>query len=134
MTEPHDVKQVIVVRRDLNMRRGKEIAQGAHASSAWLTALLGRPATSLTGTFVVSLTKAELAWLNSGSRKITCQVPGETEILALKARADELGIEAHVITDAGTTEFDGVPTITAIAIGPDWDELVDKVTGNLALY
>ena len=29
-------KQVIVIRRDLNMRRGKEIAQGAHGSCSWL--------------------------------------------------------------------------------------------------
>ena len=29
-------KQVIVIRRDLKMRRGKEIAQGAHASMLWL--------------------------------------------------------------------------------------------------
>jgi len=31
-------KQVIVIRKDLKMRRGKEIAQGAHASIAFLTA------------------------------------------------------------------------------------------------
>ena len=40
--EPDDVKQVIVIRRDLKMRRGKEIAQGAHASSAWLVSAAQR--------------------------------------------------------------------------------------------
>ena len=34
--EQRPTKQVIVIRRDLRMRRGKEIAQGAHASMAWL--------------------------------------------------------------------------------------------------
>lgn len=38
------MKQVIVIRRDLRMRRGKEIAQDAHASIAWLTSRL-RPGT-----------------------------------------------------------------------------------------
>ena len=33
-------KQVIVIRRDLRMRRGKEIAQGAHAATAWLAELV----------------------------------------------------------------------------------------------
>jgi len=32
-----NVKQVIVIRRDLKMRRGKECAQAAHASMMWLT-------------------------------------------------------------------------------------------------
>jgi len=31
------IKQVIVIRRDLKMRRGKEIAQGAHASMMFLS-------------------------------------------------------------------------------------------------
>ena len=30
------IKQVIVMRRDLNMRKGKMVAQGAHASMAVL--------------------------------------------------------------------------------------------------
>jgi peptidyl-tRNA hydrolase len=30
-----DVKQLIVMRTDLNMRKGKMIAQGAHASIMW---------------------------------------------------------------------------------------------------
>jgi PTH2 family peptidyl-tRNA hydrolase len=74
------------------------------------------------------------AWLSGNFRKITCQVPGEKEILELKARAEELGIEAHVITDSGLTEFGGVPTITAIGIGPDWSDRVDELTGKLTLY
>jgi len=36
VAEQRPTKQVIVIRRDLKMRRGKEIAQGAHASTAWL--------------------------------------------------------------------------------------------------
>ena len=36
-------KQVIVMRRDLGMRRGKEIAQGAHASMIWLSRRIREP-------------------------------------------------------------------------------------------
>lgn len=35
--------QVIVMRRDLGMRQGKEIAQGAHASMIWLALRIRQP-------------------------------------------------------------------------------------------
>lgn len=121
------VKQVIVIRRDLKMRRGKEIAQGAHASMAWLTSRLrhdGPP----------ELTEAERRWTTGSFRKIVCQVPGEAELRELVSNAGAQGVQACLITDAGFTEFGGVPTVTAAAIGPDWDDVVDRVTGELALY
>jgi PTH2 family peptidyl-tRNA hydrolase len=127
-------KQVIVIRRDLKMRRGKEIAQGAHASTAWLAVKLHFGTFGVPNLAGAGFSSAETAWFAGGTRKVTCQVPGEAEILALKAKADALGITAHVITDAGLTEFGGVPTVTAVGIGPDWDDLVDQVTGDLALY
>lgn len=52
---PGDVKQVIVIRRDLNMRRGKEIAQGAHASSAWLAFAVAKAVDQTTGQAIVEL-------------------------------------------------------------------------------
>ena len=134
MSEQRDTKQVIVVRQDLRMRRGKEVAQGAHAAMAWLTGKLGHPSSYPAEFHTVWLNEAERHWLTSGTRKITCRVSSEEEVLALKELADAVGVQANVITDAGLTEFGGVPTVTAIAIGPDWDENVDKVTAGLRLY
>jgi PTH2 family peptidyl-tRNA hydrolase len=125
-----EVKQVIVIRRDLGMRRGKEIAQGAHAAMAWLTERYRRATT-----FDFPLSEAEREWLTQGrSAKIVAQVPGEAELLALLAQARDAGLEAHVIVDAGRTEFGGVPTRTALAVGPDYADLIDGVTGGLKLY
>ena len=42
-------------------------------------------------------------------------------------------LAAHLIEDAGLTEF-GVPTRTALAIGPDRAETIDPVTRDLKLY
>lgn len=125
-------KQVIVIRRDLKMRRGKEIAQGAHASMAWLTQRLASYAHP--NIYVAALSTAEKAWVSGLFTKVTCQVDTEDEILALKWAAQALGVQSYVITDAGKTEFDGVPTVTTIAIGPDWSDRVDEVTGHLPLY
>jgi PTH2 family peptidyl-tRNA hydrolase len=141
MENEPNVKQVIVIRRDLKMRRGKEIAQGAHASMAWLTKRVLNSETSAhakSGTWRMyttpSLTGAEVTWLAVGFRKVTCQVQTEEELNDLYNSAFDLGITAHLVTDSGLTEFGGVPTVTALAIGPDYDDRVDLVTGKLELY
>ena len=48
--------------------------------------------------------------------------------------AKEKKLEVHLVTDAGLTEFNGVPTKTCIAIGPNYSEKIDEVTGHLKPY
>jgi peptidyl-tRNA hydrolase, PTH2 family len=130
---PSDVKQVIVIRRDLNMRRGKEIAQGAHASSAWLSQLVVSQLNS-TGSATVSIDEVAGAWLTGSFRKVTLQIRSEDEITVLHERAQALGLRSVLIRDSGRTEFGGVPTITSLAIGPNLAVDIDQVTGGLAIY
>jgi PTH2 family peptidyl-tRNA hydrolase len=134
--DSRQVKQVIIIRRDLGMRRGKEIAQGAHASMAWLTSRLERYGSDSAGTARVEgkLSEAESLWVNGSFRKVTCQVGSAEELANLHQAAKDAGLEAHLITDAGLTEFAGVATVTALAVGPDFDDRVDVVTGELKLY
>jgi PTH2 family peptidyl-tRNA hydrolase len=129
MTE-RPVKQVIVIRRDLRMRRGKEIAQGAHAAMAWLTRrmVFGDASAS------VNLSAAEMDWLAGGSRKVTVTVTSEEQLMAVYEKARAAGLVAELITDSGRTEFHWVPTPTSVGIGPDYDDVIDPVTGDLDLY
>jgi peptidyl-tRNA hydrolase, PTH2 family len=130
---PDRVKQVIVIRRDLHMRRGKEIAQGAHASSAWLAALVAA-AVDPAGDATVHVDAAARVWLTSSFRKVTLQVQTEDELVSLHEAALARGLHSHLIRDSGRTEFGGVPTITALAIGPADGATIDEVTGGLTLY
>ena len=122
------VKQVIVIRKDLKIRRGKEIAQGSHASSAFLVKRLTGEKT------VLNLRKEELEWMDSGFTKVCLQVDSEKELMEIFQKAKESKLEVHLITDAGRTEFAGIPTKTCLAIGPDNSDKIDKVTGELKLY
>lgn len=124
MAEEKKIKQCIIIRKDLGMRRGKEITQGSHASSSFMT----RQGKKIT------LSDVDVKWLATGQTKITCKVDSEKELVELFEKAKKLGLKAHLITDAGRTEFNGVPTKTALAIGPNYAEDVDKVTGELKLY
>ena len=127
-------KQVIVIRRDLRMRRGKEIAQGAHASMAWLRQRIMPHLTPTGHADQVQFSAAERSWLELSMRKVTVKVGSETELLDVYDKALAAGLVVHMITDRGLTEFGGIPTRTCLAVGPDYDDLIDPVTGDLELY
>jgi peptidyl-tRNA hydrolase, PTH2 family len=135
MTE-RPVKQVIVIRRDLKMRRGKEIAQGAHAAMAWLTRrmVFGGDRAQAPASASVELSAAEMDWLAGSFRKVTVTVTSEEQLMAVYEKARAAGLVAELITDSGRTEFHGIPTPTSVGIGPDYDDLIDPVTGDLDLY
>jgi len=137
-----NVKQVIVVRKDLKMRRGKEIAQSCHASIAFLTRQI-QGATPLkpekhrsdgSNLFVVNISLEAQAWIDSNFAKICVRVNSEEELIDIYKKAQDLGLEVHLVEDSGLTEFGGVPTFTCLAIGPNRSEVIDEVTGELALY
>ena len=123
------VKQVIVMRHDLKMRRGKQIAQGAHASMSFVTRRLQKYG----HTSLANCSAAERAWLTNGFAKVCCRVDSEEELFAIRDKAVEAGLEVHLVTDSGKTEFHGVPTNTCLAIGPDDADRIDVITGELKL-
>jgi PTH2 family peptidyl-tRNA hydrolase len=129
-------KQVIVIRKDLKMRRGKEIAQGAHASMGALWAIEQQALDSGPDRrfYPDDVFEAALAWKNGVFTKVCVTVDSEIELLALLEQAKAAHLPHKLITDNGKTEFHGVPTNTCIAIGPGWADEIDKITGHLKLY
>ncbi len=76
--------------------------------------------------------KVRERWLNEGQKKIVVAVPSLQELFAVKEKAEKLSIPTAVVRDAGLTE---IPpgTVTALALGPDDERRIDRVTGNLPL-
>jgi PTH2 family peptidyl-tRNA hydrolase len=129
------MKQVIVMRKDLNMRKGKMVAQGAHASmGAILKDSINLSNYGERGHRVIPLTPQMNAWLNGKFTKICVSVDSERELLDLYEEIrDVRGLEHHaLIQDEGRTEFKE-PTYTCLAVGPADPEILDKYTGNLEL-
>lgn len=132
------------MRTDLGMRKGKMIAQGAHASMAvffnkfkndqWLLHA-GTPCTSKYPApkhFGLDEDPVHI-WCSNSFAKICVRADSESELLELHSAALAAGLPAALITDSGRTEFNGVPTITCCAIGPAFSEDIDKITGHLKL-
>ena len=129
MVEKTKIKQVIVMRHDLKMRRGKQIAQGAHASMSFICRRLQESGS----VSLDDVTDAQRAWLTGSFAKVCCRVDSEEELLEIHDKALEAGLEVHLITDSGKTEFHGEPTDTCLAIGPGDAEKIDEITGHLQL-
>ena len=127
-----DVKMVIVARDKypdgnggtMSPRKGKLIAQGAHAASHFLIQKVAQDG---------SWNKVEKEWLETGTKKIAVRADTEEQLLDIAQRASAAGLYVHVVTDSGLTEFNGVPTKTCLAIGPDRSSKIDKITGELKL-
>ncbi|MEE9564435.1 MAG: peptidyl-tRNA hydrolase Pth2 [Candidatus Hydrothermarchaeaceae archaeon] len=113
-------KQVIVVRADLRMSRGKTCAQVAHASLS----------------SAEKATKFEKEWYEvwkrEGQKKVVVKVQSEKELFELYEMAKGQELPCYIINDAGLTELPP-GTTTALGIGPSPNELVDKLTGHLKL-
>ena len=120
-----EVKQVIVMRTKypdgdggfIKPRVGKLVVQGAHA-------VMG-----------VTEDKPKLTkeWRESNHKKVCLQVETEADLKEIEAKAKKAGLKVYLVTDSGLTEFDGVPTITCLAIGPDYSDKIDSITGSLKL-
>lgn len=110
-----ELKQVIVVRSDLKMSKGKAAAQVAHAA--------------VEAAFK-SNKKLISNWRSKGAKKITLKVESLEELLNIKEKAEEADLDTALITDAGHTEL-APNTTTCLGIGPDAENKIDKVTGDL---
>lgn len=134
MSKNYDYKQVIVLRKDLKMRKGKMVAQGAHAS---LAAILGSKHNHFLGLVwrvIRMIANREVrGWLSGRFAKIVVSVDTEAKLHEIYHKAKEAGMLCALIQDAGFTEFKGVPTYTAVAIGPSTIEQIDAITWELTL-
>lgn len=111
------MKQVIVLRSDLDMSTGKLIAQACHASL---------------GAMRNASRDVVEAWEASGATKVAVKINGEDALRDRVARAQREDLPAYVVQDAGRTEV-AAGTVTAAGIGPGKDTAIDKVTKDLSL-
>ena len=112
-------KQAIILRTDLNMGKGKLVAQGAHASiEAYLRAAKQKPGWTT-------------IWLAEGMKKVVLKVNSKEELTELFNTAKR-ELPAALIADAGHTQIEP-GSLTAVAVGPAPEVQIDKLLSNYQL-
>ena len=105
-----------MVREDLDMSKGKMIAQGAHASLK---------------AYRKASQEDRESWGGDGEKKIVLAVSQEQMVRRFQQAKDQ-DLPAAMVQDAGMTEIEP-GTKTAAAVGPAQDSKIDSVTGDLKL-
>ena len=121
------------MRDDLNMRKGKMVAQGCHASLGALISAGFYTETDLSKRLNIPLDENIGPWLEGSFTKVCVRITGQVELEKLVFKAKEMGLPAVLITDNGKTEFGGIPTVTCAAIGPGPVEKINLITAHLKL-
>jgi len=122
---------VLILRKDLNMRKGKMIAQASHAAlKIFLDRAFANPEEHI---LEIPITPAMVTWLNDDYKKIAVSVNSEKALLEVYEKAQKANIPAVIVRDHGLTEFHEEYTYTAVAIGPESEALIDPITGHLPL-
>ena len=111
------MKQVMIVRTELKMGKGKIAAQCCHGSI---------------GSYKKASSEKIRKWETTGYAKVVLKVKTLEELSELKKQADINKVPNYLVVDAGRTQ---IPTssVTVLALGPDEDEIIDKITGDLKL-
>lgn len=127
-------KQVIVVRKDLNMSAGKLAAQVSHASLGAF--FKGTDVFAGDDEYAVSFhikPGPVEEWFSKRFTKVVVYVKSEEALLNVFKKAEDKGLPCALIKDAGFTEFNE-PTHTCVGIGPCYPEDFEGVTSKLRLF
>ena len=112
-------KQIIIVRTDLRLGKGKIAAQVSHASVS---------------SFLLTSKKNPLvanAWLLEGQKKVVLKISSKKELIELH-KSIKSQFPSVLIKDAAHTQL-SKPDITCLGIGPIQETKIDKFTKKYKL-
>lgn len=123
---PGEVRMSLLVRQDLKMGKGKAAAQCAHAALGLYERITNPNGAAYNPQMVAR-------WRRCGQAKIALQVPDSESMDIMFAQAISMGINAHIVHDAGRTQI-AAGSATVLGLGPAPRAVIDKITLDLKLY
>lgn len=127
----HKVKQIILVRKDLQLRRSALCALVSKASAEFFVA---NDDSQKAEELIIKLTPTETEWLANGSTRIVLGVPSESALRAILFKAEIEGLQYYMIEGrTGSFDDDSQLELLAASVGPDEAEKLEEITKGLKL-
>jgi peptidyl-tRNA hydrolase len=126
-----DIKQVILLRRDIRLRRAEAAALAAKASMSFISE--GNES-DRSDVVQIELSGIEAEWLLGNSTRIVLGVSSEDAIRKLLLKAEIQGISTYEILGSSRGKIDEGMQLIAASLGPDEGDKLDAITGNLKLF
>jgi peptidyl-tRNA hydrolase len=118
----HDVKMLILVRKDLGLRRNKLLSLVADSTLGFL---VDNDESNRKDELHVRLSLEEAEWLRNGQKRLIGWSNNEEHLRSIAFKAELNGIPCHSIFDEETKAESGHGSaLTCLALGPcDWHEI-----------
>jgi len=126
----NDIKHVIVVRKDLNLTKGKLATYVAHVSIQFL---LENNESDRGDEFTIKLNPEEAVWLRESAFSTIYAINSAEALQNMMLRAELDGIEVYPLFVQTPKEFDGDRTLVCAAFGPASSNDLSKILGKLKL-
>jgi len=114
-----DIKMVICVRSDLDMKKGKMISQGSHGTLKLYKQLLKNDNPLLD------------EWEINGTKKIAVKVENQRKLHDIRLKAEQMDVPYAIIQDAGRTQVEAGSETVIVVFGES--KKIDQITGKLKL-
>lgn len=122
------VKQVIVFRKDVKIRKGKLASLASQASAKFI---IENNEADRNDELFVKLSQEEVQWIKESFPKAVLGIDSATELTDLAFRAELLGINVYSVFDEKLTKADRSAYPICVALGPDDEELINQITSHL---
>lgn len=126
-----EIKQIILLRRDMKLRRAEAAALASKASMCFI---LEGDESDQSGSVKVTLSGIEAEWMLGSSTRIILGVSSEETMRKLLLKAELQGVSTYEITGSSSGKVDEGIQLIAAALGPDDSDKLDLITGNLKLF
>ena len=120
-----DLKQAIIIRKDLNLNKRDLASTVARAS---LKFIVENNEAERGNQLLVSLSSEEQAWLTGSFSQDILGVTNRDQLDEILFRAEIMGIEAYPVFVPNDSEN---PDVTCIALGPDEPDVINRLIHSL---